>query len=623
MKNLILILFVCLHAFAISQDNVSWCRAAGDEGIINYVDAAGNNYFGGKFQGTEDFDPGSGIHNLTSNGLNDCFLVKLDNQGNFLWAISFGGSNYDNLYGIKTDAAGNVFLTGAFQETVDFDSGAGIFNLVSVATSDIYVLKLNAAGDFLWAVQFGSSYYNVAFDMAAASDGGVVLTGHYYDTIDFDPGSGVHEESSVSSASSAFLLKLDEDGDFVWVKTFSGIQAVQGYNVNVDVFGNVILSGNFLGTVDFDPGVGVYLLSSSENIIFMLKLDANGDFLWANQLNTAHIATPSLETIVAPDGSVYLSGGYTDSIDLDPGPGTATFNSNGNRDVFVARYDPDGSLVWGGSFGGIDNDEVGGIAMDASDELLLTGRLFSDVDFDIGSGTHIEPALGQGKMYLLSMTSAGDFNSVKIMSSTLSIEPRALFAVSADELYITGTFSGMADFDPGFDQYLLSPVDTYDAFQLKLGCTSAAVVVENGFELSATANLVDYQWVDCSNAFATIAGETNQTFNAIENGEYAVIVSQNGCADTSACITLSDIGSADYSSTDISIFPNPTSGKVIVNCSHNAQLKVYAMSGEEVYSSVLFIGSNNLDFTNLAEGVYTIQVTNDTHQSIHQFVIAR
>lgn len=623
MKYLILIAFVCVHACVISQENVSWCRAAGDEGIINYVDAAGNNYLGGKFQGTKDFDPGTGVYNLTSNGLNDCFLAKMDNQGNFLWAISYGGSNFDNLYGIKTDAAGNLFLTGAFQETVDFDPGSGIFNLVSVGSADIYVLKLNASGNFLWAVQVGAVDSDVAFDLAATPDGGAVLTGHFYQTTDFDPGPGVHEESSVGSSASAFLLKLDEYGVFVWVKTFSGINTVQGHNVSVDASGNIILSGTFLGTVDFDPGVGGYLLSSSENVIFMLKVDTNGDFLWANQLNTAHIATPAIETIVASDESIYLSSGYTDFIDLDPGPGSANFNSNGNQDVFVAKYDSDGNLVWGGSFGGTDNDYVGGLAMDESNELLLAGRFLSDVDFDMGSGTHVETSLGQGKMYLLSMTSSGDFNSVKILSSTLSIEPRALFAVSADELYIAGTFSGIADFDPGFDQYLLSPVDTYDAFQLKLGCTSAAVIVQNGFDLSATATLVDYQWVDCSNAFATIAGETNQTFSATENGEYAVIVTQNGCVDTSACVTLSDIGFTDNSLTEVSIFPNPTAGKVVIHISDDAQLIVYSSSGESVYSSELSIGSNNLDFGKLAEGIYTMHIMNETDQSIHQFVITR
>ena len=99
-----------------------------------------------------DFDPGAGTFNLTaSNVYNDIFISKLDASGNFVWAKSIGGSNEDRGYSIATDASGNVYISGQFSGTVDFDPGAGIFELTSELSSDTFILKLDASGNFVWA----------------------------------------------------------------------------------------------------------------------------------------------------------------------------------------------------------------------------------------------------------------------------------------------------------------------------------------------------------------------------------------------------------------------------------------------------------------------------------------
>ncbi|MCF6285500.1 MAG: hypothetical protein L3K26_09955, partial [Candidatus Hydrogenedentes bacterium] len=128
---------------------------SGDEGLAVAVDGAGNVYTTGYFQGTVDFDPGAGVSNLTSAGTKDIFVQKLDSAGNFVWAKGFGGTDNDRGFGIVVDASGNVFSTGEFSGTVDFDPGLGVTELSSAGGLDVFVQKLDAAGDFVWAKGMG------------------------------------------------------------------------------------------------------------------------------------------------------------------------------------------------------------------------------------------------------------------------------------------------------------------------------------------------------------------------------------------------------------------------------------------------------------------------------------
>ncbi|MBT6372369.1 MAG: hypothetical protein HOJ86_06840, partial [Acidimicrobiaceae bacterium] len=122
-----------------------------DYGYSVAVDSSGNVYTTGYFNGTVDFDPGAGTANLTSNGYKDVFVSKLDSSGNYVWAKNFGGTGNDMGYSVAVDSSGNVYTTGYFTGTVDFDPGAGTTNLVPNGSSDAFVSKLDSSGDLVWA----------------------------------------------------------------------------------------------------------------------------------------------------------------------------------------------------------------------------------------------------------------------------------------------------------------------------------------------------------------------------------------------------------------------------------------------------------------------------------------
>src|SRR6185436_19324206 len=114
-------------------------------------------YTCGKFKGRVDFDPGAGTFYLTSAGNEDIFISQSDASGNLLWAKSIGGPANDVAYSIVADASGNVYITGSFSLTADFDPGPGVFNLTASGNTDIFISKLDASGNFTWAKQMGGT----------------------------------------------------------------------------------------------------------------------------------------------------------------------------------------------------------------------------------------------------------------------------------------------------------------------------------------------------------------------------------------------------------------------------------------------------------------------------------
>ena len=129
-----LLITICISSVSFGQQtNFEWAKAFGsveyDVGNAIAVDESGNTYTTGIFEGTVDFDPGTGTFVLTSEGGHDVFIQKLDASGNFIWAKAFGGPydwenpSQDNGYCIAVDASGNIYTAGCFGGTVDFDPG--------------------------------------------------------------------------------------------------------------------------------------------------------------------------------------------------------------------------------------------------------------------------------------------------------------------------------------------------------------------------------------------------------------------------------------------------------------------------------------------------------------------
>jgi hypothetical protein len=376
-----------------------WAKTFGgtqnDVGLSIALDANGNIFVTGHFFGTTDFDPGAGVTELTSNGARDVYILKLDANGDFLWARSFGAANDDFGHSITTDANGNAYVAGKFKGTVDFDPGVGTAEFTSAGNDDMFIQKLDANGNLVWVHAFGGVGNDRGLALTTDASGNVYTTGTFIGTIDFDPGVGVLDLSSGGSIFDIFIQKLDTDGNLIWAKVMGGSNWDFGHAIATDANENVYTTGYFHLTVDFDPGAGTANLTShGEADVFVQKLDANGDFLWARSMGSSAGDSYGNSIGVDANENVYTTGEFYGTVDFDPGAGTNYLTSSGFSDIYYQKLDPNGNFLWATKFGDISTDLGQGITVDVNGTICATGYFGSTVDFDPGPETTNLTAIG-------------------------------------------------------------------------------------------------------------------------------------------------------------------------------------------------------------------------------------
>lgn len=479
-KNLLLLTFL-INASVLSAQSFVWAKNVGgtslDNGLSVTTDASGNVYTTGYFQGTGDFDPGAGISNLTSVGGTDIFISKLNSAGSLIWVKQIGGPVFDMGRCIKVDASGNVYTTGNFGNSVDFNPGAGTFSLTTSGANDIFVSKLDASGNFVWAKKIGGSTSDYGYSLDLDASGNVYVTGAFEGTVDFDPGAATFNLVS-SGALDIFVSKLDVNGNFVWAKSIGSTTQDFGMCLTLDASGDVYTAGYFEGVADFDPSLATYTLSSTNaRDIFISKLNASGNFVWAKKIGGGGNQIANAITTDAL-GNVYTTGDYVNTVDFDPGAGSYTLTTIGlNTNIFVSKLDASGNFVWAKEMGSSGNDYGRGITIDASGNVLTTGEFSGTVDFDPNGGTTNLVGIGAVDFFISKLDAFGNFVAAKnIGSPAIGTVGNAISTDAGGNIYTTGLFSGITDFDPDAGVFnLTAPGTQSDVFVLKLNSIGTSI----------------------------------------------------------------------------------------------------------------------------------------------------
>ena len=657
--------------------NLKWVKSTGGNGIDSEsfmtFDAAENVYITGFFNGTVDFDPGTGVSNLTSNGGNDIFIQKLDSSGNFLWANSIGGASNDGGLSIITDRFGNIYTTGEFRDIVDFDPGTGVSNLISNGDNDIFVQKWSSNGNFLWAKSMGDIGSDKGVSIFVDSLGNIYTSGMFEDTTDFDPRVGV-SNLIANGESDVFIQKLDSNGNFLWAQSVGGTGFDTLTSMNIDLLGNIYLGGSFQDTVDFDPGIGVInSVANGLSDIFVLKINKNGNLLWAKIIGGTGMDQSTF--VIADDlGNVYTTGSFSGTVDFDPGTGTSPITSNGLKDIFLQKLDVNGDLVWAKSIGSSNSDVGYSIALDQFRNIYTTGYFSDTVDFDPGAGITNLISNGTKDIFIQKLGMNGNLRWAKSMGGTNNDFGSSININAQGNVYVAGNFATTVDFDPESGTSNLTSQGNHDIFIQKLGqicipvigtdvqtacdnytwingitytttnntakdtltsfegCDSIVTlnltinnidntVADNNSTLTANEAGATYQWLDCGNSKLPITGETSKSFTATLSGDYAVEITKNNCVDTSDCVTVSVIDNiAEKNISSMSIYPNPTNGVVTINSAELVvSLKVLDFTGRTVLQTDR---TKNIDLSSFDVGIYFLEV-NTLQETIIKKIIKK
>lgn len=439
---------------------VAWARQLGgpfdDQGSGIAVDTAGNIYSAGW---TEVNPVGR-----------DVFVWKLDATGAPAWTARAGSeAGIDQGWSVAVDSASNVYTSGNFGgilgDAVDFDPGPGEYNLTSAGQFDGFVWKLNEAGELVWVAQLGGTGNEIAQALAVDADDDVIVTGRFTGTADFDPGPGVANLRATGSEN-AFVVKLNAAGELVWVVQLAGTSIVTN-SVAVDDARNVVVTGSFLGTVDVDPGPGVFNLTSvGRSDGFVLKLSSIGELVWVAQLGGA--GSDWVDSVaVDAAGDVFSAGSFELSADFDPGAGRATLSSVGGRDAFVSKLSSAGEYVWAAGVGGPSNDAGFGVAVGGDGKVRVVGQFQEAADFD--PGPDMVPLVSAGRLdgFIWTLDSAGQLASAAPVGGTGRDRVTQVTVDVTGQVHSTGGFSETVDFDPGPDVLPLTSAGGIDAFVLR------------------------------------------------------------------------------------------------------------------------------------------------------------
>jgi hypothetical protein len=305
------------------------------------VNTEGELLIAGNFHNAVDFDPGDNSFLVTSAGDADAFVLKLSAVGDFIWVRTFGASGLDKAPTLCLDPQNNVFISGWFFGTVDFDPGKGLAELTSGGGSfNVFLLKLSNEGNFGWVSHVSNSDNVFVREITSDVFGNIYTIGDLYSVVDFDPGDGVSELTS-AGGSDVCIFKYSNSGNFMWARGVGGdnYEFPGGIVTNSD--GEVFCCGSFRGTADFDPGQGINNLSSGDgwDDVFILKLSSDGNLIWAEKTGGPGNNQERCWDIWTTDADeIYFTGQFRDTGIFNPGGTQSEHQSNGYEDSFIVKW---------------------------------------------------------------------------------------------------------------------------------------------------------------------------------------------------------------------------------------------------------------------------------------------
>lgn len=637
-------------------------------------DSDNNVYFTGSFNGNVDFNPSETSENLlvsTENQTN-IFLSKFSESGEYLWALSLNGDNYNEGRKLAIDE-NHIILGGTFSGDVDFNPSVSEDSIIvpSVYNSNnIFLAKYTTNGDFVWAFNLWSNETSYITGVKIDDNGNIYLSGYSYGTIDLDPSSGSNQFDA-DGDNVSFIAKYSSTGSLIWAKQIQSTGGVVVEDIALNEQSEIFLTGNFKGNAQFNATNSNGQIASSgiyDEDIFIAKFNAIGNFEWVKKIGNDENDQTSTGIALDNQSNLYITGDFRGTLDFDPSTNLAELDAGNSYDIFLAKYSSDGNFLWVNSTEGEESCYASKVTVDKNNNPFISGKFRGEIQisssenslnltsngnntdiliaqFDDNGGLKTAKKIG-GKLseniYGLHITAnnslllCGDFNinanfntnEPEIILNTLN--GRDAFVASytiCDNYYINETIqscgpytasNGVTYIESGiYDIYIntfLPDCDTIKKLNLIITEIDTEVTVTN-HTLTATYEEYNtqYQWYNCTDN-QPIADAINQSFTPMSNGSYKVKITNGNCDEFSDCIDVTNVSLKELESNlNISIYPNPTNGQFEVllnNHQSNLMIEIYDLIGNKIVS----VNSEGkpvitFDLNQHASGVYLVKVS--------------
>jgi hypothetical protein len=462
--------------------NALWAKKAGAAGTETAtkvaVDAAGNSYVVGYFT-SPTLTFGSIV--LTSAGVTDIFIVKYDTNGNVIWARSAGSTGDDLAYSIAIDGNSNCYIVGHFLSP---DITFGASTLYNNGGYDFFVAKYDPSGNPLWARAAASNFADKAYGVTVDGSDNIYITGTFAgSSISF--GSTTLTNSNVQNAN-IFIAKLNPSGNALWAVKPDGYNSA-AMDIVADASGNNYVTGYF-GTSSITFGTTT-LTNTGNSDMFLAKYDANGNSVWAKSAG-GNYAVNGGDLALDAVGNCYVVGNFSSDVITFGNFTLVNELANNTADLFVAKYDPSGDVLWAKSAKGNSEDAGVGIAADGKGGVLITGHYYSsNLEFgflsvpNIGATTDIYFAKIYAPQHYLNGNLYDDVNNDCVLLSPEQRLPNLFISASP------GNILGMSN-DTGL--YSIGLIDSVNYTIQPIIPQRAAFMIQNpcpaSYNISVNAN---------------------------------------------------------------------------------------------------------------------------------------
>ncbi len=441
-------------------------------------DSAGDVIVVGSIMGSAPFNTDGGAAvTLSSTGNQDAYIAEFASTGALIWAETFPGqttSAVGQASAVAVDSSGNIEVAGSFSGTIEVGSTV----LTATSQTDVFVAKLNSAGQVQWAVQTTGTTNKVDTANAIAPDGsgGAYIAGSLMGSM--TAGSTV---LTAVGSTEAYAAHVSGTGQFSWaVSTTGSANSVAGIDgLAVDATGRLVMSGYYAGTVNFNPAGSTLLTAAGSYDVAVWVLNSNGTLAWAQGFGGSGY-DQSDAVAVDPSGNIYVTGAFSGTVNFNPS-GTAInlTAGSGGYNPFVLELSSTGSTVWADAL--VDSSNVAianGIGVNAAGQVIVAGWFVGTVDFDPGPGTAPETSRGDEDVFVAALDGSGNFVAVATGGGSGTDTSFGLALGASGAIAIAGGYTGPSNGESiltTFGSTNLSTIGKSDIFVATLSLSSGSV----------------------------------------------------------------------------------------------------------------------------------------------------
>jgi hypothetical protein len=518
---------------------------------------------------------------------------------------------------------------------------------------------------FSWAKSFEGKGFQYASAVAVDNKGNVYSTGYFSDTADFNPGLGIQNLYSVNGY--GYVSKLDAAGNFVWVKQLPG----RGDCLKIDTIGNLILAGTYRNKGDFDPGTGLFEMTSTGfDDVYIMKLTEDGNFVWAKSIGSAinydYIGAVSLDNA----NNIYLTSSFSDTVDFDPSAAVFTKKAIGAGDIYLLKLDSNGQFKWVQFVAGkgqevaktLEVDKagtayLGGVFIDTVDfdpgpsvfqlsskslngfmlkinadasfswakkigfetlevikgknnNVYFMGRYFDSADLNPGIGVQMFYSKGNSDLFLVNLDTSGNFIWAKSIGDAGEDHIYSAKLHGNDDIYITGVYFDSTDLDPTSAKKMLYPKGSGDFYVAQYDSTGSFKWANNygGARYDQAEDL-------CLDKDGNVY-LTGHFYDTLDFDHSSALFNLYSKGQQDPFVLKlgtgpSKIEKVESLNTDISLYPNPCNGSFVLHIEgkwENSELSIFNSQGVLVYQHNINSQKDSIVLPNQVPGLYFVRV---------------